>query len=150
MLVLPYRQEGPDIQFAVFRRADAGYWQFVAGGGEGNEAPMEAARREAGEEAAISSTAQFFMLESRNTVPVLEVTGSLCWGPDVLVIPEYTFGVEVTGGGELRISREHTEFRWADYDTCRAMLHWHCNRNALHELNHRIFHCMIPGSQWTS
>lgn len=133
----------------MFRRADADYWQFIAGGGEGSESPLEAARREAWEEGAISAAAPFFPLDSRNTVPVLELAGSLRWGPDVLVVPEYTFGVQLSGA-ELRIGPEHTDFRWVDYDTCREMLHWDSNRNALHELNHRVIHRMIPGSAQTN
>jgi len=133
----------------VFRRADAGYWQFIAGGGEGSESPLEAARREAWEEGAISAAAPLFPLDSRNTVPVLELAGFLRWGPDVLVVPEYTFGVLISAA-ELRIGPEHTAFRWVDYDTCREMLHWDSNRNALHELNHRVIQRMIPGAVQTS
>jgi dATP pyrophosphohydrolase len=78
-------------------------------------------------------------------VPVLELAGALRWGPDVLVVPEFTFAVPA-GDSDLQIGPEHTEYRWVDYETCREMLHWDSNRNALHELNHRIIHRMIPGS----
>ena len=37
--------------------------------------------------------------------------------------------------------------RWVEYENCREMLHWDSNRNALHELNHRIIHCMTPVSE---
>jgi dATP pyrophosphohydrolase len=63
----------------------------------------------------------------------------------VLVVPEFTFAVHVVDRG-LRIGPEHTEYRWIDYDTCRKMLHWDSNRNALHELNHRVIYRMIPRS----
>lgn len=144
ILVLPYRQEGPCVQYAVFKRADAAYWQFIAGGGEGRELPLEAARREAWEEAAIPMAAPMFALDSCSTVPVLELSGYLRWGPDVLVVPEYTFAVRISDT-QLQIGREHTEYKWAEYDVCREMLHWDSNRNALHELNHRIINRMIPG-----
>jgi dATP pyrophosphohydrolase len=137
VLVLPYSRGPEGIVYAVFKRADGDYWQFIAGGGEGSELPIEAARREAFEEAAIPADAPLFALDSRNTVPVMELAGRLLWGPDVLVVPEYTFGVRVDDVA-LKISREHTEYRWADYETCRELLHWHSNRNALVELNHRI------------
>lgn len=142
VLVLPYRQEGQNLQYAVFKRADAGYWQFIAGGGEGSELPLEAARREAREEAGISATSPLFPLDSLNTVPVMELSGFLRWGPEVLVVPEYTFGVRPLDA-ELQIGPEHTEHRWLGYDACREMLHWDSNRNALHELNHRIIHGMV-------
>ena len=54
VLVYPYRGL-PDGRFvyALFRRADAGFWQGIAGGGEDGETPLEAVRREAYEEAGI-------------------------------------------------------------------------------------------------
>ena len=86
VLVLPYSEDQGRITYAVFRRADAGYWQFIAGGGEGDEQPMEAARREAWEEAGIPRTASMFRLDSTNTVPVMELAGRLLWGPHTLVV----------------------------------------------------------------
>lgn len=48
VLVYPYRRlEGGLVNYALFRRSDAGWWQGIAGGGEGRESPEEAARREA-------------------------------------------------------------------------------------------------------
>ena len=82
-------------------------------------------------------------LESCTTVPGMELAGHLRWGPGALVVPEYTFAVRIMDP-KLRIGVEHTAYRWVDYETCRAMLHWDSNRNALHELNHRILHGMIP------
>ncbi len=144
VLVLPYRQVGQAIEYAVFQRADAGCWQFTAGGGEGGERPIEAAHREAREEAGLPAAANLFHLDSLSTVPVTELVGSLMWGPDVLVVPEFPFGADARNL-ELRISAEHTAFRWVDYETCRDMLHWQSNRNALLELHHRIVHGMTPG-----
>jgi dihydroneopterin triphosphate diphosphatase len=141
--VLPFHRTDHDVKYAVFKRADAGYWQFIAGGGEGGESPIEAAKREAEEEAGIVQSARVFPLDSRNTVPVLELADRLLWGPDVLVVPEYTFAVSLTDP-DLRIGCEHSEYRWASYGTCREMLHWDSNRNALHELNHRIHNDIIP------
>ena len=136
VLVLPWRVSGEQIEYAVFKRSDGDYWQFIAGGGEGSELPIEAARREAFEEARIPSDAPLFALDSRNTVPVIELAGKLLWGPDVLVVPEYTFGVKVDDAA-LTISGEHTEYRWGDFQSCYDLLHWHSNRNALVELDHR-------------
>lgn len=137
VLVLPWRMSGGVPLYAIFRRSYGDYWQFIAGGGEGTETPMRAAVRESREEAGIPDTAGFIELQSRNTVPVLELCGYLQWGPDVLVVPEHTFGVEVDSR-DLQLSAEHNEYRWVDYETARRMLHWDSNRNALLELNHRI------------
>ena len=47
ILVIPFRRTAAGLEFAVLRRSDADYWQFVAGGGEDDETPLQAARREA-------------------------------------------------------------------------------------------------------
>ena len=48
VLVLPYRfRPSTGLEYAVFRRADLGFWQAISGGGEGAETPLEAAKREA-------------------------------------------------------------------------------------------------------
>lgn len=143
ILVLPYLKLSNGILYAIFKRADASYWQFIAGGGEGAELPIEAARREAWEEAGIPRETELFMLQSRNTVPVLELAGRLLWGPQALVVPEFCFGVGLTNR-DLKISAEHTEYQWADYETCRSMLRWDSNRNALLELNHRLRNKVAP------
>jgi len=137
VLVLPYRltQDG-GILYAVFRRKDAGYWQGIAGGGEDVESPLEAAKREAFEEAGIEPTSRFLELDSTSTVPVEGVSGFI-WGPDVLVVPEYCFGVMVERE-QLTMSAEHMDYKWADYNTARGMLRWDSNKNALWELNHRV------------
>jgi dihydroneopterin triphosphate diphosphatase len=55
VLVIPYRRvAGAICEYAVFRRAGSLTRQFIAGGGENDEKPMVAARREALEEAGIA------------------------------------------------------------------------------------------------
>ncbi|MEA4882954.1 MAG: NUDIX domain-containing protein [Clostridia bacterium] len=57
VLILPYAvAPSGEILYCVFRRqmSDGGYWQAIAGGGEGSETPLEAARREAFEDAQIT------------------------------------------------------------------------------------------------
>ena len=50
-LVIPfYRAPESETLYCVLRRADAGFWQWVAGGGEDAEMPVEAAIRETREE----------------------------------------------------------------------------------------------------
>jgi len=138
VLVLPFRHKlGGQPEYAIFRRRDEGYWQFIAGGGENNEKPVETARREALEEAGIIPDSEYIMLDSRNTVPVTGVTGEYTWGKDVYVIPEYTFGVK-TDSEAISLSVEHTEYRWVSYEDAVAMLQWDSNKNALWELNARI------------
>lgn len=45
-LILPYIIEDEVIKYGVFKRSDHGFWQFISGGGEDTETPLEAAHRE--------------------------------------------------------------------------------------------------------
>ena len=137
VLVFLFRQtEGGQFEFALFKRSDASYWQGVAGGGEDEETPLQAAQRETYEEAGISPSHHYFELNSLNTVPVAEVCGFL-WGQEVLVIPEYCFGVEINDE-HIILSAEHSDIRWTDYETARRLLKWDSNKNAIWELNFRL------------
>ena len=138
VLVIPFRRIGNGrYEFAVFRRSDGEYWQFIAGGGEDRETPLQAAKREANEEAGIALDAEYVPLDSTSTVPVAGVTGEYTWGQDVFVIPERAFGVQV-GDGTLVLSTEHTEYAWVRCEGAFSMLEWDSNRNALWELNERL------------
>jgi dATP pyrophosphohydrolase len=127
------------VEYAIFFRRSpryGGLWQWVAGGGEDAESPIEAARREANEEAGIPLDANYLLLESMATIPAPQAAGML-WGPDVLVVPEYAFGVDVQAV-EIRISHEHEEFRWVSFAEAQQMLRFDSNKNALWELDHRL------------
>ncbi len=136
VLVIPFCRVNESLLFCVLKRSDGGYWQWICGGGEDDESPIDAARREAFEEAGIGPECGFVRLDSQSTVPVTGISG-FAWGPDVLVVPEYCFGVE-TRHEHLSLSSEHTEFCWTDYATAASMLRWDSNRNALWELHHRL------------
>jgi dATP pyrophosphohydrolase len=138
VLVLSSRHSQDEYpQYAVFKRRDEEYWQFIAGGGENTEKPIESAKREAFEEAGISPESEYTILVSRTTIPVEGVTGEFTWGKEVYVIPEYTFGVKL-GSDTIILSSEHTECRWVSYKNAVAMLKWDSNKSALWELNARI------------
>jgi dATP pyrophosphohydrolase len=126
---------GPE--FAVLKRSDAKCWQFVAGGGEDAESPLEAATRETREEIGFPTDGHLFQLDSMATVPKDCFAAAEAWGPDIHVIPEYCFAVDV-GDHRLVLSDEHAELRWASYDQAYRLLKWDSNRNALWELNERL------------
>jgi dATP pyrophosphohydrolase len=146
VLVFPYRIiDDNKILYAVFRRVDAGYWQGIAGGGEDDETPLEAARREAFEEAGIDAPDGFIELDSHFTVPAEEVAGMI-WGQKVLVLPECCFGVEVKDE-TIVLSDEHDAFRWLNYEAARTLLHWDSNKNALWELDYRLRRFLLGNSE---
>ena len=137
VLVFPYRllPQG-EVAYAVFRRSDDGHWQAIAGGGEVGETPLAAAKREAWEEAGIAPTNAYLELDSLATVPVIHFA-PFRDRTDLFVIPEHTFGVAVAEG-ELRLSREHSEYAWLPYEAAAARLRYDSNKNALWELDRRL------------
>jgi dATP pyrophosphohydrolase len=114
-------------------------WQFVAGGGEGCETPLEAARREACEEAGISPALDFRPLTASAHVPAFHFSAAAraAWGERTLVIPVHCFAVELPGP-EITLSREHTQYRWADGDGAAALLRFDVDRTALWELRETL------------
>lgn len=139
VLVFPYKKDNDgNYLYAIFCRVgSAERWQGIAGGVEEGETLLEAARREAKEEANISLDAKVIPLESVSTMPVVNVTKNFLWGNDVLLIYEYAFGVDATNE-EMRLSKEHTKMEWLTYDEAIKKLKWDSNKNALWELNYRL------------
>ncbi|MEM7247904.1 MAG: GNAT family N-acetyltransferase [Acidobacteriota bacterium] len=135
--VLPYRRDAGDRRHAIFKRSDAGWWQVLAGGGEDDETPLEAAVREAGEEAGIPPTASFFPLQTRASVPRECFGGCDHWPSDLDVVTAHHFAVDVTGL-ELTLSHEHDEFRWVTLDEAVQLTKWHSDNVARGELERRL------------
>lgn len=137
VLVLPYRKTQEAFEFAVLSRLDDACWQGIAGGGEDQETPIEAARREAWEEACIPSEAKFLPLDALCSIPAPLFRDSALWGEELYVIPEYSFGADCTGR-EITLSSEHTGLEWRPYAEAHKRLTYDSNRVALWELHQRI------------
>ena len=136
VLVIPfYRVPGAETRYCALRRADAGFWQWVAGGGEDAETPVEAAVRETREETGIEGP--LYALQSQARVPVTSFAARKDWPDDLYVIPEYHFAVEAPAP-EARLSAEHTACEWLPYEEAFARLHWQSNQTALEELAARL------------
>ena len=137
ILILPFRKTVEKYEFAIFNRSDAHYWQGIAGGGEDNETPLIAAKREMLEETGVRIVSDFLELQFKAYVPVSEFEAHKFWPKDLFVIPEYYFAICLQNKG-INLSHEHTEFKWVDYETAYDLLHWQTNKNALWELNERL------------
>jgi dATP pyrophosphohydrolase len=136
VLVYPYwRVDGDVFEYALLKRAEAGFWQGVTGGGEGDETPLQAARRETYEETGLSPDSSFLRLDTVEPVPVTYFGAR--WGEDVFVIPQYCFGM-LAQRREIVLSHEHTEYRWLRYKEADRILKWDGNKTALWELNQRL------------
>ena len=137
VLVIPFRKGRSAIEYAILKRSDGNFWQFIAGGGEEGETPEQAARREANEEAGVPTGATLIRLDSTTTIPKTRFAAAKSWPGRLYVIPEYSFAVGM-GERPIAISREHSECRWASYEEAGKLLKWDSNRNALWELNERL------------
>lgn len=138
VLVIPYRKRNDSFEYAIFKRRDMGFWQWISGGGEDFDPTlMDSARREAMEEANISRESDFLQLNSKTTIPVVNIAGKFLWGDDIYVIPEYSFAVSITDE-TLRISEEHSEFRWVSYTEAIELLKFDSNKTALWELDIKL------------
>lgn len=136
ILAIPYRLK-PDLRYCVLRRSDIDQYQFVAGGGEDEEKPIEAAAREICEETSVK-TARIVPLTSMAYIPasVISEKHRALWPPDTIVIPEYAFGFECDS--EIALSGEHTGFEWLTCEDALSRLTWDSNKTALYELNFRL------------
>ena len=130
VLVLPFRRKAGKLEYAIFRRADDASWQGIAGGGEDLETPVEAARREAEEEAGVPSPVSLYPLHSTSTVPVTCISEDQRkhWPRDLFVLPNHAFAVDCSEI-QLRLSAEHTELQWVVYETAYELLRWESNRS---------------------
>ncbi len=137
-LVYPYRPMGDGtFEYALLKRSDAGYWQAVAGGGEDNESPIETAQRETHEETGIPQASPFLQLDTVLPIPVTEFRDSYLWGDNVYVIPQYCFGVLVRDK-RIVLSREHTDYRWLEYEDAHNLIRYEGNKIALWELDRKL------------
>lgn len=144
VLVIPYIiEDNGEVKYCIFKRSDLNIYQFISGGGEDDESPIEACMRECNEEAGLDYNLPYKQLDSLTSIP------SSCfkearkhWGKDVLIIPEYSFCVKLDSK-ELSLSSEHTEYNWVNYEIALEKLKYDGNKTALFELHNRIINKTI-------
>ena len=139
ILALPYKRIDEVRHYCVLHRSDCDQWQFISGGGEDDETPLEAARREIFEESGISLKASDLIpLTSMCYIPanVYTACATQHWPTDLYVVPEYSFGFECKE--EISLSSEHDALVWLPYAEARNRLTWDSNKTALYELDRRL------------
>ena len=137
ILAIPYQIIDNHPFYCVFHRADFDQWQFIAGGGEDDETPLQATMREIYEESGINAD-NIIELKSMCYIPtdIFPKKYLYNWAIDTYVVPEYSFGFNCKD--DIKLSYEHTECIWLTYEEARLKLHWDSNRTALYELNCRL------------
>ena len=135
ILTIPYVRGEKETLFCLFKRSDMNLWQWIAGGGEDHETAIQAAKRESFEEANIKSNEKYTELKTVTSIP------SYCIkqfkDSEIFVLPEYAFGVEIVAS-EIKISEEHSEYQWVNYETAISLLTYDGNKTALWELKNLI------------
>ena len=133
VLVFPlYRDSNGDIEYAILKKIDGGpdikgeYWQSIAGKVEEGETLLEAARREAWEEGGVPANFHFTMLDQKSSYRTADGT-----------VRQYAFAVQLPSRS-IRLSEEHSEYRWVGRDEALAMLRFNDYKDALQELDTRL------------
>lgn len=81
ILTILYKRENNRILYGIFYRNSHPIWQFISGGGENNEKPLETVIREIKEETSlIVEKRKIEQLDSKTTIPVLNITGDILGG----------------------------------------------------------------------
>lgn len=143
VLMFPYKKEG-ELKFALFKRGDLGVWQGISGGGEDGETPRLTAQREISEETSLTKY-DLYPLSSLSTIPVTKIGRELSYGKEIIMIPEFTFGIELKENDLEIISDEHIEFGWFGFEDAIKKLTWDSNKSALWELNFRLTEGSLSG-----
>ena len=139
-LTILYKKVNNKILYCTFYRNSHPIWQFISGGGENNEIPLETVIREIKEETSLMvEKRKIEQLDSKTTIPVLNITGEYTWGTNVYVIPEYSFAIEIKDeDSDIQLSNEHKEYKWVEYDEALKELKYDSNKTALWELNEKL------------
>jgi len=138
VLVFPFRKNADgEYEYAIFKRADEGFWQGISGGVEEGEELINAAARECFEEATIPYGRKIYKLSTHNAIPSYIFYEHQTWGNKVYLVDEHHFAIEAHDH-EIMLSCEHTEYKWLKFEGARDILRFDSNKTALYELNCRL------------
>lgn len=137
VLVIPFRPVGKGWEFCLFYRRIEKFWHFICGGGEGSETIIDAAYREADEEAGFGRDLPWYRLDTVAPIPVHHFEESRDWPDGTYIIPEHYFAINGVDR-DIDLSDEHTEYCWVDFATASNMLYWDVNETGLWELHQRL------------
>lgn len=139
VLILPYVIQGEELQVYAFQRT-AGWYQFISGGGEGDETPSQSASRELREETGVAMhPCDIKRLPTISFVPssVFREKYHVSWSSDRRYIPEFAYSVNFRDRS-ITLSNEHLRFLRMDAKHVEKLLRWPSNVRALHALRDTI------------
>ncbi|MFQ5807071.1 MAG: NUDIX pyrophosphatase [Phycisphaerae bacterium] len=130
--VYPFRRRDTGAELLLLRRAPGiwlgGTWQAAHGKIEAGEAAPQAALRELHEETGLKPRG-FWQLEFVNTFYVAKNDRILMCA---------CFAVEIAADAAVRLSSEHTDFRWEPYERALESFMWPGQCRALREIMEEI------------
>lgn len=135
VLVIPFLKRD-NVRFCIFKRADTKIWQFITGNGDLGDDFEESAMLELVKKARI--------LPNEEELISLDTIGSakIDHFPKYLktnkyIIPIHCFAYP-TDSINITLSKEHTEYRWVEYDEAMRLLNLDLEKTALWELSQRV------------
>ncbi len=126
-----FKRADGKIQYLLLKRIPrrGGFWQPITGGLEEGETKIEALKREIREETGIKNIIK--IIEDVHYYEIL----------DPHLVKEYVFGVEVSSDEEVVLDgKEHSEFKWCNYQEALRLMKWKENRDALKKLDRILSH----------
>lgn len=133
-----FRKNKDGIEFLLLKRAEnqiyPGIWQMVSGKIEAEEKAYESAARELKEETGLTPL-KIWVAPKVNSF-YSDQSDTICLVP--------VFAIQVDKKSEVKLSKEHTEFKWVKSKKAKKMLAWEGQRRALelieeYFLNERSF-----------
>lgn len=120
-----FRKSKDGIEFLLLKRAEnqiyPGIWQMVSGKIETGEKAFESAVREVKEETGLTPL-KIWIAPKVNSF-YSDKSDTICLVP--------VFAIQVDKNSKVKLSNEHTEFRWVKSKKAKKMLAWDGQRRAL-------------------
>lgn len=138
VLVFLYRYRNKNIEYCIFYRKKQYFYQGLSGGVEDNEELADTVKREVYEETGIKVN-NIIKLDTISSIPGINVNKSFNYKNNIYVVYEYAFAVNINNE-DIKLSNEHQEYRWVNYEEAINLLKYDSNKTALFELNERLVH----------
>lgn len=120
-----FRKRDEEIEFLLMKRAEhetyPNVWQMVTGGVHSDETGYEAALREIKEETSLKPTS--FWIVPRVNSFYYPKKDSVCMVP--------VFAAKVDENVSVKLSKEHSEFKWVDRAEAKKLLAWDGQRKSV-------------------